>query len=392
MMITILLTLLALAQEPVKPPVAAHMQVDHATALKEAVEWLVNNQEKTGAWGSHHSPRPIEVLCDVPGSHHAFRLATTGLCIMALNDSPYKTEKSEAALHKGIDYLLADRNVKRPSGMEHYSVWAFGYGLRCVSEILLTRPEYPRAKDLRDTASFFIEKLGRYQSLDGGWGYLSIFEFASYQPSATSMSFTTATILVGLQRAQQAGIEIPERLKNRALDAVQRCRNPDGSWNYGELWRKSPVHGVNQLKGSACRAPVCQYSLEIFGREAPVRELEAILENLLVRYARFQEAGLRRPIPHESWYAISGYFYLYGQAYASLLLDRITPHARKRYAPLLEQAILKTRQPDGSFWDYPLYSYHKPYGTAYAIMVLARTRSMAEAKETEAELTPAPSY
>ena len=38
---------------------------------------------------------------------------------------------------------------------------------------------------------------------------------------------------------------------------------------------------------------------------------------------------------------------------------------------LIEEA-LATRHPDGSFWDYPLYSYHKPYGTAYALMALLR--------------------
>ena len=40
----------------------------------------------------------------------------------------------------------------------------------------------------------------------------------------------------------------------------------------------------------------------------------------------------------------------------------------------LAEAVLACRQPDGSFWDYPLYSYHKPYGTAYALIALARVR------------------
>jgi hypothetical protein len=34
--------------------------------------------------------------------------------------------------------------------------------------------------------------------------------------------------------------------------------------------------------------------------------------------------------------------------------------------------VLKARQPDGSFWDYPLYGYHKAYGTGYAVATLAR--------------------
>jgi cytochrome b561 len=34
--------------------------------------------------------------------------------------------------------------------------------------------------------------------------------------------------------------------------------------------------------------------------------------------------------------------------------------------------VLITRQPDGSLWDYPLYSYHKSYGTAHALIALTR--------------------
>ena len=34
--------------------------------------------------------------------------------------------------------------------------------------------------------------------------------------------------------------------------------------------------------------------------------------------------------------------------------------------------MLACAQPDGSLWDYPLYSYHKPYGTAFALITLTR--------------------
>ena len=38
------------------------------------------------------------------------------------------------------------------------------------------------------------------------------------------------------------------------------------------------------------------------------------------------------------------------------------------------QATLKRQQKDGSWWDFPLYDYHQPYGTAFALMTLQRTR------------------
>ena len=96
------------------------------------------------------------------------------------------------------------------------------------------------------------------------------------------------------------------------------------------------------------------------------------LDDLLIKHARFQKLSLKRPIPHESWYAISGYFYLYGHAYAAYVLEERSPEAQRRLWPELAEAVLHCRQPDGSFWDYPLYSYHKPHGTAMALIALSR--------------------
>ena len=47
--------------------------------------------------------------------------------------------------------------------------------------------------------------------------------------------------------------------------------------------------------------------------------LTAWLDRLFARNL-WLDIGRKRPIPHESWYQISGYFYLYGHAYAAYSL------------------------------------------------------------------------
>ncbi len=37
-------------------------------------------------------------------------------------------------------------------------------------------------------------------------------------------------------------------------------------------------------------------------------------------------------------------------------------------------ADVALRAADGSWWDFPLYDYHQQYGTAFALMTLARCR------------------
>ncbi len=353
---------------------AAHLAVSNAVAVRGAVDWLVNNQNKDGSWGGPQSPRPIEIMADVPGGHNAFRVATTGLCVMALAQSPQQNDASRDAYRRGVDALLAQHEVKRPSLLEHYSVWAFGYGLQALAEHLLAFPDDPRNEQVRGVCQRLIDKLLLYQALDGGWGYLSLQEVKTFKPSFTSMSFTTATCLIGLHRAQRAGIELPAEMLRKALNSVARCETGIKAFTYGELWRNSPMlTSVNHLKGAACRGPVCLDALACFDRPAKPERYRHALKALLVDHARFQIAGLRRPMPHESHYGVSGYFYLYGHYYAALLLERLDATDRAHFDPLLERATLLTRQPDGSFWDYPLYSYHKPYGTAYALLILART-------------------
>jgi hypothetical protein len=87
--------------------------------------------------------------------------------------------------------------------------------------------------------------------------------------------------------------------------------------------------------------------------------------------APYARMALRRPVPHESWYAVSGYFYLYGYCYAAEVLRRLPRESWEDLRDRLIEEVLYTSQPDGSFWDYPLYGYAKPYGTAYAVLALA---------------------
>ena len=47
---------------------------------------------------------------------------------------------------------------------------------------------------------------------------------------------------------------------------------------------------------------------------------------------------------------------------------------QSRYRRLLAATIAPLQEKDGSWWDFPLYDYHQSYGTAFALMTLARCR------------------
>ena len=71
--------------EPVAEQVRARASIKES--VSDGVGFLVASQNKDGSWGTGTETRGTEVYSMVPGSHDAFRVATTALCVMALREA-----------------------------------------------------------------------------------------------------------------------------------------------------------------------------------------------------------------------------------------------------------------------------------------------------------------
>jgi hypothetical protein len=349
-------------------PPAADVSLDEA--IRTGVDWLLKHQNADGSFGKRTSGRTWEVGAAVPGGHYAFQAATTAIAWMGLNDVAHQPAASQEAQRKALAWLVRNVRVKRARGGELYNTWAFGFGLQALAQALRKRAPGGTEVELRATAASLVKAMEVYQTPDGGWGYYD-FRTRSYKPS-WSTSFSTGTCLVALHEAERVGIDVPSSVVRKAQAHILSCRKPDGSYLYGTYMKYYPNAGVNKPQGSSMRTQTCNLALRLVGAKVTDADLRRGLEDLLIKHHRFAVAGVRRPIPHESWYAVSGYFYLYGHVYAAMVLHQLPEADRRAYAPKVVAAVLKTRQTDGSFWDYPLYGYHKPYGTGFALMTLAR--------------------
>jgi hypothetical protein len=356
--------------EPERRPAAK--DVSPTEAVVAGARWLVEHQNPDGSWGTHRTGNSYNIWCDVPGGHEAFRIATTGLATMALRGlaPERRTEETEKAAARGLACLIATGPVKRSQPAQLYNVWANPYALRALAESILDPREGEDPAPARRAAKEILAEIGATQFLSGGWGYFDFFAHTA-RPSGDAMSFTTATTLIALHRSREAGIDVPEGMIRKAISCLRRCRNPDGSWIYSTGhtdWRRGLI---NRPKGSLSRTPACAAALRMFTGEPDLDEIRTGLRRL-VRHHRFAVAAVRRPIPHESWYSNSGYFYLYGYAYAVLALEMLPEKERAAFREPLARAVMDVREPDGCFWDYPLYDYHRAYGTAYALLALER--------------------
>lgn len=342
-------------------------------SIERGVKFLVFSQNPDGSFGSHVSKRIGEIYAPIPGSHHAFRGATTALSVSALIECAADQPDARQAILAAQNWMFEKfRRVKRAKGDTIYNVWAHAYGIQALVKLKhLDGQDSNTIQRINDLIRQQITMLEKYESIDGGWGYYD-FVAQGRKPTGSSISFVNATVLVALKEAEQAGIEVPDKIVKRAFNAIKRQQKKDFTYLYGEYLKNTPMRGINRPGGSLARSQACNLALRIWGDEKITDNvLKAWLYRLYLRNG-WLDIGRKRPIPHEAWMQVAGYFYYYGHYYAGLCIDQLQPEDRDTYRNLLAKILIKHQEPDGCWWDYTLFNYYKQYGTAYALMSMKR--------------------
>ncbi len=344
-------------------------EVDQAIA--RGVRYLVQSQRPDGSWGDSTETRGFEVYSMVPGTHDGMRVATTSLCLMALREAGEKEAHA-----RGLEHLLGNYQARRDTGDLIYNIWAHIYCTQAMAVEMRTNPD-PR---IVQAANWHIDYLRRYETHIGGWNYYD-FVAQTATPSMGPVSFGTAAALIALHEARQSGLELPPKMADMALRRLRESRFPNGAYAYGRDYMYRPMQPANQLRGSVGRIQVCNDALWLWdfggiGRRQVIEGLE-----VFEREHIYLEIGRKRPYPHEAWYQTAAYYYYFNHYYAARLCRRLGWEQARNHWPAVLDGILPYQEPDGSWWDFAMWGYHKPYGTAYAVMALLRYRDQLIEKE-----------
>jgi len=341
-------------------------------SLDKGCDFLLERQNPDGSWGSARQTKGLNIFAPVPGSHRAFRLAVTALSISALLEIKKEDQNYSKCITKAEKYLLEKLpQLRRASPMALYNVWSHSYGLQALHRMHELSSTSQRKAEIEDVMVQQIKMLQTYESIDGGWGYYD-FNAQTKQPSGSSISFVNATGLVALKDAQSSGVEVPDKLVSRALSAIKRQRLPDHSYLYGEYLKYRPRSGINRPAGSLGRSHACNYALQIWGEESVTDDVHKLCLDRLIKRNGWLDVARKRPIPHESWFAVAGYFFYYGHLYAAFCVENLSPQERPKYQKSLSKILVPLQEKDGSWWDFPFYDYHQQYGTAMALLSLKR--------------------
>ncbi len=306
----------------------------------------------------------------VPGAHHAFQSAVTAMSISALIEMGGDRDDVRKALERGeawlIEYLP---KVRRANDDALYNVWSHIYGIQALVRMHQRLPSPERRQQLVGLIREQIGFLRRYESVDKGWGYYD-FRVGAKRPATDSTPFMTAAALVALYEAKGIGVPVPDDLVKGAVESIQRQRNPDFSYLYGEYLKYTPVMPINRAGGSLGRSQACNLALRLWGdKKVTDAVMKAWLDRLFARNG-WLDMARERPIPHESFFQVAAYFFYFGHYYAGLCIGELPSQDRPFYQDHLATVILRLQNRDGSWWDFPMYGYHQQYGTAFALMTL----------------------
>ena len=341
-------------------------------AIGRGCDFLLENQNDNGSWGSATQTKGLNIFAPIPGSHRAFRLAVTALSTSALIEAKGQDSKFDKTIKRGEVFLLEELpNLRRATPMAIYNVWSHSFGLQALAKLYERASSKKRKKQIQVVIEHQVSMLEKYESIDGGWGYYD-FRAQTQKPSGSSISFVNATGLIALKKAQETGVEVPERLVSRAIAAILRQRLPDHSYLYGEYLKNRPRAGINRPAGSLGRSHACNYALQIWGNDQIDDQVHMLCLDRLFARNGWLDVARKRPVPHESWFAVAGYFFYYGHLYASLCVDTLPMPEKEKYQKKMAEVLVPLQEKDGSWWDFPLYNYHKQYGTSMAILSLQR--------------------
>ena len=372
----VLLSAYACAQEaPPKPVTPEQVRA----SITRGVDFLVGYQNKDGSWGGPTRTKGLNIYAPIPGAHHAFRAGASGLALSGLIDSGDARPETTAAIEKAAKWAEKDLpNLRRADPTTTYNIWGHAYGLRALIRLHDRVTDPAKKARYKELAQEQVDLVNRYADVNGGWGYLDLFDkLTTQKPTGITTSFSSATVLLAMREGRdKLGLTLNEKVVTAALDSIKRQQFPDMTYAYSHSHIMHPRNDINRPAGSLARSQACNAALCVFGREGITDGVITEWADRFLAREGFLSIARKRPRPHDIHFKISGYFYYYGIHYFTESVRLLPVQKQKPYAEKLAALILSRQEKDGSWWDYPLYDYHQPYGTGYCLMALAWCESV----------------
>lgn len=330
-------------------------------ARADALRYLLEHQRPDGSW---LAPRTMGQGDDEPPDD--FTLAITAICTQGLMRHPDDPEAA-AAVERGLAWLVPAYEHARTEGLPahfmDYAVWSRAYVLWCLADAV--DAGLLAVEDVAPVADHIAGELSERQQSGGGWSYYITGDLSQRDtPADQSISFTTAAVVLGLQRAQAVGLDVPETLYVDAVNCLERMRNDNGTFTYMLHHQNEDEGRLSAEPGAAGRGPLCALALHRAERGS-VAELRATLK-MFARHGKALGAEQGKSLLHTGADAQGSHYLMFDYANAATAVAAL-PHGERRRVgrPVLE-LILQARTSEGAYLDNTLAG--RAYGAGMALI------------------------
>ena len=118
---------------PRLPAVSTPSGPEIQKSLDRGIQFLLDDQNKDGSWGTPERTKNLNIFAPVPGGHDAFRTATTSLCLKALYEIGGDREDVQQAIDR-CELWMFERlpKLRRAGPVAIYNVWGHAYAIQAL--------------------------------------------------------------------------------------------------------------------------------------------------------------------------------------------------------------------------------------------------------------------
>jgi hypothetical protein len=289
-------------------------------AINKGLEFLAARQQEDGAFGSGGYARNAAVV------------SLAGMAFMSSGSTPGRGPYG-VHVQKCVDFILAAAQetgfVCVSTSSSHGPMYDHGFATMFLAEVY----GMTMRSDLRDKLVKAVQLIIDSQNDEGGW---------RYQPQRRDADLSvTVCQIMALRAARNAGLYVPNEVRDRCIEYVKRSQNADGGFMY-------MLQGGQSAFPRSAAGIVALYSAGIY--EGP--EIQKGLEYL------------QRHLPTGGFSRASHYFY--GHYYAVQAMWHAGGDYWEKWYPTIRDELILRQRDDGSWID----AICSEYGTAMACIVL----------------------
>ncbi|MEL7498430.1 MAG: hypothetical protein AAFN77_12530 [Planctomycetota bacterium] len=255
-----------------------------------------------------------------------------------------------SSIRRALSFVLDKKHINVVDRDE--ILWAYAFRLRFVARCK-THSALEFEADLDAALATCIDSLQSVQSRRGNWYH----EYGN--------PFVTATALLALNEAKDAGGTLAEDVVEKGVASLKRDRYRNGAYPYGNS--RQPKDGTEKdIVAAAGRMPLCELALLRFGASND-QALETAVGSSLKHHATLNSA--LKYDNHTSNLGYGGFFFWYDMRSRSEAIQGVVDQdQKKKFQQQHKSLIMELPELDGCFIDS--HELGRVYGTSMALLSL----------------------